>query len=78
MLLSKWRYYLCATLCGKYIQQALNENKFESIANAYSFLGQIKLDQKKIDDALMYFEMQMKNRTACLMLPLIFPQGGGG
>ena len=45
----------------KYIQQALNENKFESIANAYSFLGQIKLDQKKIDDALVYFEMQMKN-----------------
>ena len=44
-----------------YIQQALKENKFESIANAYSFLGQIELDQKNIDKALIYFELQMKS-----------------
>ena len=44
-----------------YIQQALKENKFESIANAYSFLGQIELDQQNIDEALIYFELQMKN-----------------
>tara|TARA_B100001287_G_scaffold24073_1_gene17556 strand:- start:6271 stop:7362 length:1092 start_codon:yes stop_codon:yes gene_type:complete len=45
----------------EYIRQALNENKFESIANAYSFLGQIKLDQNKTDEALIYFELQRKN-----------------
>lgn len=45
----------------KYIQQALKENKFESIANAYSFLGQIQLDQKNIEKSLIYFEQQMKN-----------------
>ena len=44
-----------------YIQNALKENKFESIANAYSFLGQIELDQKNIDKALIYFELQMKS-----------------
>lgn len=44
-----------------YIQNAQKENKFESIANAYSFLGQIELDQKNIDKALIYFELQMKS-----------------
>tara|TARA_B100001059_G_scaffold173664_1_gene173879 strand:+ start:235 stop:1242 length:1008 start_codon:yes stop_codon:yes gene_type:complete len=44
-----------------YIQNALKENKFESIANAYSFLGQIELDQNNIDKALIYFELQMKS-----------------
>ena len=44
-----------------YIERAISENKFESAANAYSFLGQIQLDQKNIKQALICFEQQMKN-----------------
>ena len=45
----------------KYIQQALKENKFESIANAYSFLGQIELDQKKRIKVSKNYQTNIKN-----------------
>lgn len=48
-------------LTNSYIQQAIKENKYESIANAFSFLGQIALDEKNIELALKHFEKQMDN-----------------
>ena len=41
-----------------YLTKALKANKFEAAANAYSFLGQMALDQKNHSLAIQYFDKQ--------------------
>jgi tetratricopeptide (TPR) repeat protein len=45
-------------LAEHYIRQALEYEKYESVANAYSFLGQIALDQDQIRRAQNCFKQQ--------------------
>ena len=43
-----------------YIRLALEEGKFESVANAYSFLGQIALDEDQLKRAKFCFNKQLE------------------
>ena len=47
-------------LAEHYIRQALENKKYEAIANAYSFLGQIALDQNQIKRAQNCFKKQLE------------------
>ena len=47
-------------LAEHYISMALANKKYESVANAYSFLGQIALDEEQIKRAQNCFEKQLE------------------
>ena len=50
-------------LTEHYIRQALEDEKHESVANAYSFLGQIALDENQITRAKNCFKKQLDYAT---------------
>ena len=53
-------------LAEHYIRMALNDEKYESAANAYSFLGQIALDENKIERAKSCFNKQFEFAQLCV------------
>ena len=55
---------------NKYTRYALDGEKFESAANGYSFLGQISMDENKLDKAIIFFNKQMEYAQKC-SAPLI-------
>ena len=52
--------YTAKMLAEHYIRQALDDQKYEAIANAYSFLGQIALDEDQMRRAQNCFKKQWK------------------
>lgn len=48
-----------------YIQSALRDKKFESVANGYSLLGQIALDEEKTNSAISFFNKQNEFAKKC-------------
>lgn len=56
---------LSKMLAEHYIRQATDNSKYESVANAYSFLGQIALDKNQIKRAKLCFSKQLEYSILC-------------
>lgn len=56
---------LSQMLAEHYIRQATEDHKYESVSNAYSFLGQIALDKNQIKRAEFCFSKQLENSILC-------------
>ncbi|MDG2152521.1 MAG: hypothetical protein P8K10_01145 [Crocinitomicaceae bacterium] len=56
---------LSQMLAEHYIRQAEDDHKHESVANAYSFLGQIAMDKNQMKRAKFCFSKQLENALLC-------------
>ena len=56
---------LSQMLAEHYIRQAIDDQKHESVANAYSFLGQIAIDKNQMKRAAYCFSKQLENSMLC-------------
>ena len=56
---------LSQMLTEHYIRQAIDDQKHESVANAYSFLGQIAIDKNQMKRAEYCFTKQLESSMLC-------------